>query len=134
MRRERRGRHWFPRRRLKFSPASRQNKSFVAVQHYPYIRASPGATAVGGPASGIQRKRTMKYKIARLDYAELDALVRRARRERDRALVELVAKGGRALARVVKGAGASIAALYEAELDRSGAQARSAMRKWAGRR
>lgn len=75
----------------------------------------------------------MKYKIARLDYAELDALVRRARKERDRALVELVAKGGRALARVVKGAGASIAALYEVELDRSGAQARSAMRKWAGR-
>ena len=75
----------------------------------------------------------MKYRIERLDYAELDALMRRARASRDRALVRLVGKGGRALARVVKEAGASIVALYEAELDRSGAQARSAMRKWAGR-
>lgn len=75
----------------------------------------------------------MKSKIERLDYAELDALVRRARASRDRALVELLGKGGRALARVVKDAGASIVALYEAELDRSGAQARSAMRKWARR-
>jgi hypothetical protein len=76
----------------------------------------------------------MKYKIERLDYAELDALIRRAREARNRALGELVGRGSRALVRVVKDAGASIAALYEAELDRSGAQARSAMRKWAARR
>lgn len=75
----------------------------------------------------------MKHPIKRLDYAELDALVRRARDARDRALVDLAGRAGRALARVVKDAGASIVALYEAELDRSGAQARSAMRKWAGR-
>jgi len=76
----------------------------------------------------------MKHRNERLDYAGLDALVRRARAARDRALTDLVARGSRAFVRVVKDAGASIAALYEAELDRSGAQARSAMRKWAGRR
>jgi hypothetical protein len=75
----------------------------------------------------------MKQKLQRLDYAERDAVVRRAREARDRALADLVGRGSRALLRVVKDAGASIAALYEAELDRSGAQARSAMRKWAAR-
>ena len=74
-----------------------------------------------------------KYRIERLDYAELDALVRRARDARSRALAELAGRAGRGLVRLVKDAGASIVALYEAELDRSGAQARSAMRKWAGR-
>jgi hypothetical protein len=75
----------------------------------------------------------MKHRIERLDYAGRDALLRRARDARDRALGELLARGSRALVRLVKDAGASIAALYEAELDRSGAQARAAMRKWAGR-
>ena len=75
----------------------------------------------------------MKYRIQRLDYAQLDALMRRARAARDRALVDLIARAGHGIARLVKHAGASIVALYEAELDRSGAQARSAMRKWAGR-
>jgi hypothetical protein len=85
------------------------------------------------PPARHAKETTMKYKIERLDYAELDALMRRARAARDRALVDLIGKAGRALARLVKNAGASIVALYEAELDRSGAQARSAMRKWAGR-
>jgi len=75
----------------------------------------------------------MKHSIERIDSAGLHALVRDARAARDRALAELLARGSRALARVVKDAAASIVALYEAELDRSGAQARSAMRKWAAR-
>jgi len=76
----------------------------------------------------------MKHRIARLDYARLDALMREARAARDRKLAGLLARGSRALVRLVKDAGSSIVALYEAELDRSGAQARSAMRKWAARR
>lgn len=75
----------------------------------------------------------MKHRIERLDNARLEALMRDARAARDRALASLLARGGRALARVVKDAGSSIVALYEAELDRSGAQARSAMRRWAAR-
>lgn len=75
----------------------------------------------------------MRYKIKRLDYAELDALVRQARAARDREVGRLVHRGLNTLGSLAKAAGASIMALYEAERDRSSRQARTARHRWASR-
>ena len=75
----------------------------------------------------------MQYKIERLDYAKLDALVRRARAARDREVVRLVRRGLNTLGSLAKAAGTSIMALYEADRDRSSRHARTALRRWARR-
>ena len=75
----------------------------------------------------------MDSKLEPLDYAARDALIRRARAERDRELARLIAHGARALVRLAKAAGASLLALYEADRERSSSHARAALRRWAQR-
>jgi len=75
----------------------------------------------------------MERQAERITQLELEALVRRARVERDREVARWIGRGVKALARVVATIGTSLSALYEAERDRSGAQAQSVMRRWVAR-
>jgi hypothetical protein len=75
----------------------------------------------------------MGYKVERLDYAALDALIRRARARRDRELARLIGRGAKALAGLVKTTYTALVARSQADRERSSPHARAALRRWAGR-
>lgn len=75
----------------------------------------------------------MQFKVERIDYAALDALMRRARAQRDRELLRLIGRGAKAVGSFAKTTYAALAALSEADRERSSPHARAALRRWAGR-
>jgi hypothetical protein len=93
--------------------------------------AARGRRLSGRPLSGTES--VMEFKVEKIDYAKLDALIRDARAARDREVGRLMQRGASALGSLVKAAGASLIALYEADRERSSRQARTALRRWAGR-
>ena len=75
----------------------------------------------------------MESRMQRLDHAQLDALIRRARAQRDRELARLLGRAAKSLAGIAKGVGRSLVALYEADRERSAHHARAALRRWSAR-
>ena len=68
-----------------------------------------------------------------MDPAELDTLVREARERRDREVEALVVRGAKAVAAFARKVASAVAEGYENERERSAAQARTVVHRWANR-
>ena len=71
------------------------------------------------------------YEVKPVDPAQLDALVRAARAERGRQINDGIVCGAKAVAKFFRLVASAVSEAYEAERQRTTANASASMRRWA---